>query len=114
VSSIEQLENVVRGGGEAGKYIVWELAKQGWSAPRSSSSERSSRATATLRTAPSRMVVRVMCNPLRATHHFGYARIDLHASMTSGATLVLFGLQPITLLPFDFVMDEKPLEPEFV
>lgn len=46
--------------------------------------------------------------------HFGYARIDLHASMTSGATLVLFGLQPIALLPFDFVTDEKPLEPEFV
>ena len=28
-SSVEQIENVVFGGGEAGKYIAWELAKQG-------------------------------------------------------------------------------------
>jgi pyruvate/2-oxoglutarate dehydrogenase complex dihydrolipoamide dehydrogenase (E3) component len=28
VSAIEQIENVVLGGGEAGKYIAWELARQ--------------------------------------------------------------------------------------
>jgi pyruvate/2-oxoglutarate dehydrogenase complex dihydrolipoamide dehydrogenase (E3) component len=28
-SAVEQVENVVLGGGEAGKYIAWELAKQG-------------------------------------------------------------------------------------
>jgi pyruvate/2-oxoglutarate dehydrogenase complex dihydrolipoamide dehydrogenase (E3) component len=32
VSAVEQVENVVLGGGEAGKYIAWELAKQGRSA----------------------------------------------------------------------------------
>ena len=29
MSAIEEIENVVLGGGEAGKYIAWELAKQG-------------------------------------------------------------------------------------
>ena len=29
MSAVEQIENVVLGGGEAGKYIAWELAKQG-------------------------------------------------------------------------------------
>ncbi len=28
-SATEEIENVVLGGGEAGKYIAWELAKQG-------------------------------------------------------------------------------------
>ena len=28
-SAVEPIENVVLGGGEAGKYIAWELAKQG-------------------------------------------------------------------------------------
>jgi len=30
VPTIEQIENVVLGGGEAGKYIAWELAKEGF------------------------------------------------------------------------------------
>lgn len=29
VTTTEQVENVVLGGGEAGKYIAWELAQQG-------------------------------------------------------------------------------------
>ncbi len=29
MSAVEKIENVVLGGGEAGKYIAWELAKQG-------------------------------------------------------------------------------------
>jgi pyruvate/2-oxoglutarate dehydrogenase complex dihydrolipoamide dehydrogenase (E3) component len=32
MSAVEQIESVVLGGGEAGKYIAWELAKQGRSA----------------------------------------------------------------------------------
>lgn len=29
MTAIEQVENLVLGGGEAGKYIAWELAQQG-------------------------------------------------------------------------------------
>ena len=46
---------------------------------------------------------------LQTEDHFGYARIDLHASMMPGFRS--FDWQLITLFPFDFVSDETSVYP---